>query len=138
MAPNQNIGDDFRGVSVTSHQRYERLQGLSEKRRRSECTSALLELTCHQPSDENEEADEDSANIEDSTVKEFQTDITVDYISGLEKDDASLKEKLKMSCFNEDSLKKHNDGVRFHTGPPNWSLLLCLFTFLNNYSPELK
>lgn len=105
MAPKQNIGDDFRGVSVTSHQRYERLQGFSEKRRRSKCTSALLELTCHQPSDENEEADEDSANIEDSTVKEFQTDITVDYISGLEKDDASLKEKLKMSCFNEDSLK---------------------------------
>lgn len=67
-----------------------------------------------------------------------RTLLHVDYISGLEKDDASLKEKLKMSCFNEDSLKKHNDGVRFHTGPPNWSLLLCLFTFLNNYSPELK
>lgn len=78
---------------------------MREKRRRSECASALLELTCHQPSDENEEADEDSANNEDSTVKECQTDITVDYISGLEKEDASLKEKLKMSCFNEDSLK---------------------------------
>lgn len=111
---------------------------MSEKRRRSQCASALLELTCHQPSDENEEVDEDAGNIEDSTVKECQTGITVDYISGLEKKNASLKEKLKMICLNEDSLKKHNAEVRFHTGLPNWSLLLCLFTFRKNSSPKLK
>ncbi|XP_022791500.1 uncharacterized protein LOC111330813 [Stylophora pistillata] len=50
-APNQNLGYDFRGVSVTSNERYERSQGRIEKRRRSECASALLELSCHQPSD---------------------------------------------------------------------------------------
>ena len=122
---------------MTNHERYERLQGLSEKRR-SECASFLLELTCHQPSDENEEVDEDAANIEDSTVKECQTKITLDYISGLEKENASLKEKLKMSSFNEDSFKEDNDKVLFYTGLPNWSLLLCLFNFLKNSSPELK
>ena len=123
-APNQNLGYDFRGVSVTSRERYERLQGLSEKWRRSECASFLLELTCHQPSDENEEVDEDAANIEDSTVKECQTKITLDYISGLEKENASLKEKLKMTSFNEDSFKEDNDKVLFYTGLPNRSLFL--------------
>ena len=132
MQPNQNLGYDFCGISVTSHERYERLQGLSEKRRRSECASSLLELTCHQPSNEN------AANIEDSTIKECQTKITLDYMSGLEKENASLKEKLKMSSFNEDSFKEDNDKVLFYTGLLNWSLLLCLFNFLKNSSPELK
>lgn len=63
-APNKNLGYDFRGLSVTSHERYERTQGRSEKRRRSECASALLELSCHQPSDEIEDVDEDASLIE--------------------------------------------------------------------------
>ena len=99
-APNQNLGYDFRGVSVTSHARYERTQGRSEKRRRSECASALLDLSCHQPSDEIEDVDEDASLIEDSTVKDCQTDITGDYMTGLEKENTSLKEKLKMGYHN--------------------------------------
>ena len=73
-APNQNIGYDFRGVSVTSHERYERAQGRSEKRRRSECASALLDLSRHQPSDEIGDVDEDASLIEDSTVKDCLSD----------------------------------------------------------------
>ena len=46
--PNQNLGYDFHGVSVTSHERHERTKGRSEKRRRSECASALLDLSNHQ------------------------------------------------------------------------------------------
>ena len=137
-APSQNLGYDFRGVSVTSRARYERTQGRSEKRRRSECASALLDLSCHQPSDEIEDVDEDLSLIEDSTVKDCQTDITGDYITGLEKENTSLKEKLKMSSLNEDSFKGDNEKVLFYTGLPKWSLLLCLFDFLKNSSPELK
>ena len=135
--PNQNLGYDFHGISVTSDGRYERLQGLNEMRR-SECASALLELTCHPPSDENEEVDEEAANIEDSTVKECETEITLDYIRGLEKENASLKEKFKMSSFNEDSFREDNDEVLFFYWMQNWSLLLCLFNVLRNSSPQLK
>ena len=87
-ALNQNLGYDFSGVSVTSHEQYERTQGRSEKRRRSECASALLDLPCHQPSDEIGDVDEDASLIEDSTVKDClcPTDITGDYITGLEKE----------------------------------------------------
>ena len=28
--------------------------------------------------------------------------------------------------------------VLFYTGLPNWSILLCLFNFIKNSSPELK
>ena len=137
-APNQNLGYDFRGVSVTSHERYERTQGRSEKRRRSECASALLDLSCHQSSDEIGNVDEDASLFEDSTVKGCQTDITGDYITGLEKENTSLKEKLKMSSLNEDSFKGDNEKVIFYTGLPKWSLLLCLFDFLKNSNQELK
>ena len=112
-APNQNVGYDFRFVSVTRHERYERTQGRSEKQRRSECACALLDLSCHQPSDEIEDGDEDASLIEDSTVKDCQTDITGDYITGLEKENTSLKEKLKMSSLNEDSFKGDNEKVHF-------------------------
>ena len=43
-----------------------------------------------------------------------------------------------MNSLNEDSFKEDNDKVLFYTGLPNWSLLLCLFNFLKNSSPELK
>ena len=135
-ALNQNLGYDFRGVSVTSHELYERTQGRSEKRRRSECASALLDLSCHQPSDEIE--DEDESLIEDSKVKDCQMDITGNYKTVLGKENTSLKEKLKMSSLNEDSFKGGNEKVLFYTGLPKWSLLLCLFDFLKNSSPELK
>ena len=63
-------------------------------------------------------------------MKDCQTDITADYITGLEKGNTSLKEKLKMSALNEDSFKGDNEKVLFYTGLPKWSLLLCLFDFL--------
>ena len=59
-----------------------------------------------QPSDEIEDVDEDSSLIEHSTVKDCQTDITGDYITGLEKENTSLKEKLKMSSLNEDTMRR--------------------------------
>lgn len=71
-------------------------------------------------------------------MKECQTKITCAYISGLEKENASLKEKLRMNSLNEDSFKEDSDKVLFYTGLPNWSLLLCLFNFLKNSSPDLK
>ena len=71
---------------MASNERYDRSQGRIEKRRRSECLSALLELSCHQPSDDI--GDEDVSSIEDATVKGCQTEITFDYISGLQ-------------CFNQ-------------------------------------
>ena len=46
-APNQNLGYDFRGVSASRQERYKRAQEKSEKRRRGECASALLELSHH-------------------------------------------------------------------------------------------
>ena len=61
----------------------------------------LHELTCHQPSDENEKVDDDAANA----VEECKTEITLEYISGLEKENV-FKEKLIMSSFNEGSLIK--------------------------------
>ena len=60
---------------MASNERYERSQGRIEKRR-SECACALLELSCHQPSDDIEDGDEDVSSIEDATVKECQTEIT--------------------------------------------------------------
>lgn len=71
-------------------------------------------------------------------MKDCQTDITGDYITGLKKENTSLKEKLKMSSPNEDSFKGDNEKVPFYTGLPKWSLLLCLFDFLKYSSPELK
>ena len=51
-APNQNLGYGFGGVSMWSQERYEGTQERSEKQRRRECASALLEL-CHQSTDDN-------------------------------------------------------------------------------------
>lgn len=70
----------------------------------------LHELTCHQASDENEKVDEDAAN----TVEECKTEITLEYISGLENANV-FKKKLIMSSFNEGSLKEDNGKVLFYT-----------------------
>ena len=59
------------------------MQGRSEKQRGSECASALLELSCHQPSDEIEVVDEVASSIEYSTGKDCLTESTLDYITGL-------------------------------------------------------
>ena len=46
------------------------MQERSEKQRGSEYARALLELSCHQPSDEIEVVDEDASNIKYSTGKD--------------------------------------------------------------------
>ena len=56
-------------------------------------------VTCKVVSDETD--DVVASLIEDSTVKDCQADITGDYITGLEKENNSLKEKLKMSSLNK-------------------------------------
>ena len=96
-APNQNLGYDFRGVSASSQERYERTQERSEKRRRSECASALLELS-HQSTDDML-VKADASSIVEERVKDCQTEITNDYITGLEVENTSLKEKLKLNSI---------------------------------------
>ena len=130
-APNQNLGYDFRGVSASSQERYERTQERSEKRRRSECASALLELS-HQSTDDMLVKADASPSVEEK-VKDCQTEIANDYITGLEVENTSLEEKLKLNSLNEESFREDNDKFLFYTGLPNWTLLLCLFNFINNF-----
>jgi len=68
-APNQNLGSDFRGVSASSQERYERAQERSEKRRRGECASASLELS-HQSSDDMLVKADASPSVEVNRVKD--------------------------------------------------------------------
>ena len=135
-APNQNLGYDFRGVSVSSQERYERTQERIEKRRRSEYASVLLELS-HQSTDDMLVKADASPSVEENRVKDCQTEITNDYITSLEMKNTSLKEKLKLNSLNEESFREDNDKVSFYTGLPNWEIL-CLFNFIKNSSPELK
>jgi len=58
-------------------------------------------VSCKVVSHETDNVDEDASLIEDSTVEDCQADITGDYITGLEKENTSLKEKLKMSSLNK-------------------------------------
>ena len=76
-APNQNLGYDFPGVSATCQERYERAQERSEKRRRGECASALLELS-HQSTDDMLVKDDASPSVEENRVKDCQSEITND------------------------------------------------------------
>ena len=76
-APNQNLGYDFRGVSASSQERYERAQERSEKRRRGECASALLELS-HQSTDDMLVKADASPSVEEKRVKDCQSEITND------------------------------------------------------------
>ena len=76
-APNQNLGSDFRGVSASSQERYERTQERSEKRRRSECAGALLELS-HQSTDDILLKADASSSVEVNRVKDCQSEITKD------------------------------------------------------------
>jgi len=76
--PNQNLGYDFRGVSASSQERYEQTQERSEKRRRSECASALLKLS-HQSTDDMLVKADASPGVEVNRVKHCQREITNDY-----------------------------------------------------------
>ena len=75
-APNPNLGYDFRGVSASSQERYERAQERREKRR-SECASALLELS-HQSTDDMLVKADASPSVEENRVKGCQSEITND------------------------------------------------------------
>ena len=90
-APNQNLGYGFSGVSVWSQERYEVNQERSEKQRRSECASALLELSHQSTEDMLVEADA-SPSVEENRVKDCHTEIKNDYITGLEMENTSLRE----------------------------------------------
>ena len=79
-------------VSASSQERYERTQERSEKRRRSECASALLELS-HQSTDDMLVKADASSSVEE------RVKITNDYITGLEVENTSLKEKLKLNSL---------------------------------------
>ena len=70
-APNQNLGYNFR------QERYERAQERSEKRRRGECASALLELS-HQSKDDMLVKAHASPSVEENRVKDCQSEITND------------------------------------------------------------
>ncbi|XP_074624071.1 uncharacterized protein LOC141882029 [Acropora palmata] len=76
-APNKNLGYDFRGVSASSQERYERAQERSEKRRRGECASAVLELS-HQSTDDMLVQADASPSVEENRVKDCQSEITND------------------------------------------------------------
>ena len=136
-APNQNLGYDFRGISASSQERYERTQERIEKRRRSEYACVLLELS-HKSTDDMLAKGDASPSVEENRVKDCQTEITNDYITSLDMENTSLKEKLKLSSLNEEFFREDNDKVSFYTGLPNWEILLYLFNFIKNSSPELK
>ena len=75
-APNQNLGHDFRGVSASSQERYERAQERSEKRRRGECVyTASLELS-HQSTDDMLVKADASPSVEEYRVKDCQSETT--------------------------------------------------------------
>ena len=85
---------------------------------------ALLELS-HQSTDEMLDMADAFYNVEETRVKDCQTKITSDYITGLERENASLKEKLKLNSLNEDSFRETTIRVLFYTGLLRWSILLC-------------
>ncbi|XP_078382409.1 uncharacterized protein LOC144665109, partial [Oculina patagonica] len=123
-APSQNLGHDYQKVTPESQERYNRTQERNEKRRRSESAFALLELS--KPSTTEEQA---NTYIDGSNCKACQTDITAEYFTEtlenaarLEKENASLKEKLKLNSLCKDSFEEDNEKVLFYTGLPNWML----------------
>ena len=77
----------------------------------------------------------DASPSVEERVKDCQTEIKNDYITCLEVENTSIKEKLKLNSLNEESFKEDNDKVLFYTGQPNWTILLCLFNFIKNSSP---
>ena len=89
-----------------SQERYEGTQERSEKQRWSECASALLELS-HQSMDDMF-IKAVSPSVEENRVKDCQTEITNDYITGFEVENTSLKENLKSNSLNEESFREDN------------------------------
>ena len=61
-----------------SQERYEGTQERSEKQRRRECASALLEL-CHQSTDDMLVKADASPSVEENRLKDCQTEVTNDY-----------------------------------------------------------
>jgi len=108
-------------VKAASQERYNRAQERNEKRRRSESAFALLEL----PKPTTIE-DQTKTYVQESNCKACQANITAEYFTEtlenaerLEKENASLREQLKLNSFCKDSIKENNDKVPFYTGLPN-------------------
>ena len=125
-------------MSASSQKRHERSKERVEKRRRSDCASALLELFNQSTEEKSHLNASCPSDVEESRSKDCQTEVTNEYIAGLEKENSFLKEQLKLNSLNEDSFREDNDKVLFYTGLPNWSLLLCIFNFVNNSTLEFK
>ena len=105
-------------ISASSQERYERAQETSEKRRRGECASALLELS-HQSTDDMLVKADASPSVEENRVKDCQSEITNDLITGLDMENTSLWEKVRLNSPYEESFREDNDKVLFYTGLPN-------------------
>ena len=83
--------------------------------------------------------------VEESNCKACQAHVTAEYFTEtlenaerLEKENAFLKEQLKLNSFCKDSFEENNEKVLFYTGLPNWTLLLCIFNFVKALVPPLK
>jgi len=98
----------FQNVKAASQERYNRTQERNEKRRRSESVFALLELSKPTTIE-----DQTNTYVEESNCKACQADITAEYFTEtlenaerLEKENASLKEQLKLNSICKDSFKR--------------------------------
>ena len=52
-------------------------------------------------------------DVEEYRSKDCQTEVTNEYITGLEEENSFLKEQLKLNSLNEDSFRENNDKVLF-------------------------
>ena len=110
--PSQNLGHDFQNVKAASQERYNRTKERNEKRTRSESAFALLELSKPTTIE-----DQTNTYVKESNCNSCQTDITAEYFTGtlenadrLEKENASLKEQLKLNSLCKDSFEENNEG----------------------------
>ena len=60
-----------------------------------------------------------SPSVEEKRVKDCQSEITNDLITGLKVENTSLWEKMKLNSLHEESFREDNDKILFYTGLPN-------------------
>ena len=66
-----------------------------------------------------------SPSVEENRVKDWLTELTNDHITGLEIENTSLKEKLKLNSLNKECFREDNDKVLLYPGLSDWKILLC-------------
>ena len=93
-------------MSASSQKRHERSKERVEKRRRSDCASALLELFNQSTEEKSHLNASCPSDVEESRSKDCQTEVTNEYIAGLEKENSFLKEQLKLNSLNGDHLER--------------------------------